>query len=70
LLKTQKLENISIDELGKLTDGYSGSDLKELCRFAVTVSFHENRALKGQDFERARAEVRASVKQQRHHLLD
>jgi ATPase family AAA domain-containing protein 1 len=54
LSKASLAPDFSIDRLVASTEGYSGSDIKEMCRNAAMVPLREYLKLHGSDLERRR----------------
>src|SRR5436190_15553745 len=56
LKKASLAPEFSIDRLVAATEGYSGSDIKEMCRNAAMVPLREYLKVHGQELERRRVE--------------
>ena len=62
--KAMPLRGVSIEELSKKTEGYSGADLESLCREAAMNAMREDvetRSVDARHFEAALREVKPSV---------
>jgi transitional endoplasmic reticulum ATPase len=57
-------KDISLDNLAKKTDGFSGADIEGLCREAAMLALRENiniKEVKNKHFEKAMESIRASI---------
>ena len=62
--KMPKSEDVNLEELAELTEGYVGSDLSSLCREAAMLSLRENGAKVDMNhFKEALKKVRPSVEE-------
>jgi ATPase family AAA domain-containing protein 1 len=69
LLKNSQTDNIDLVYLGSMLEGYSGSDIKEICRYALTSSLDHGEGLSICHFLNAKSNILPSVKRLQHHEL-
>jgi transitional endoplasmic reticulum ATPase len=62
--KIPNVEDVQLEELSELTEGYVGSDLEALCREAVMLAMRENLETVGMDhYREALKKVRPSIEE-------
>jgi transitional endoplasmic reticulum ATPase len=62
--KIPNIEDVQLEELSELTEGYVGSDLESLCREAVMLAMRENLVTVGMDhYREALKKVRPSIEE-------
>ncbi len=58
------LKDVSLEDLARKTDGYSGADIESICREAAMIALRENiraKEVTREHFERALKKIKPSI---------